>query len=244
VSAACDTEKFKEKYQDIDIPQAKGKLKFYSFVDSGDINSLDSILSSFHSEFDYSDGVTLILIVTNPSLDAQQQVNQIAAKVKETLRLQKETKDYIREIIITDQQLNKEHLLSAHQYGDCFISLTNSPSANHAIDALGLGSKVILTNFGGNKDLLAITPEEHGYAVDYVLKCNKNSTGFLDINCGKDFICIPSDRSLKTAMRSVYEDWKNNPIAFESSTKSGGFSVCESFSLERIGANMKEILND
>ena len=241
---SCDTDKFKTKYQELNIPQAKDKLRFYAFVDSGDINSLDSILSSFHAEFDYSDQASLILIVTNPSEKAKDEVNQVAARIKETLRLNKDVSDYTKEIIITDQQLQPEHLMSAHQYGHCFINLSNCPTANHGINALGLGSKVILTNFGGSKDLLNATPEGHGYGINYVLKCSKSSSGFMDINCGKDFVCIPSDSDLRSSMRSVYEGWKDNPVAFESSTRSEGFSVCQSLSIEHLGSKMKEILND
>ena len=245
VPASCNLEKFKQRYQPIDIPYARNKFRLYCFVDSSDSHSLDSILSSFHSEFDYTDRAVLIIVVTNPSDQAREAVNRAAANVKETLRLNKDAKDYLKEVIITDNNLSEDHLMAAHQYGHCFIDLKNSPSATHGVDALGLGSRVILTNISASKDLLKVTPEDQGYPVGFCIKSNKTtSDSILQMNCGHDFTCLSDDRDLKNSMRSAYNDWEKNPVAFENSAKSTGFSVCESLSFESVGSIMKDILND
>ena len=239
----CDVGKFKQRYQDLQIPQTKGKFIFYAFLNSKETATIDTIFSCFHAEFDYTDKATLLVVVTDPSDEAQQRVNQISQQAKTTLRLHKDPSKYIKEVIITDVNLSSEHLLSVHQCGNCLLDFSNLPWPTHAINAAGLGSKVILTDFGGSKDILTKFPE-CGHAISYSLKCSKKSDGFLDLGLGTDFVCIPDEREIRTAMRHEYEEWLKNPVSFERSARTLGYSVCDSLSLQNVGSKMKEILSN
>ena len=244
IPTPCDTEKFKRRYQDVNIPQVAGKFIFYAFINSADANSIDSIFSSFHSEFDYCDNVCLVVVVTDPTEEAKNKVNQSAQVIKEQLNLNKNTSEFHREVIITDPQLDTGHLLAMHQSGHCFIGLTNNPSGNHGFDAIGLGSRAILLDIGGNQNVLNAIDDEYVYPVSYILKSKKGASATLEMNCGKDFSCVSSDQDLKKGMRQFYEEWLKNPVSFENSTKSAGFSACEAFSMQKAGEKMKEIIND
>lgn len=243
VPTPCNTEKFKQRYQDIQIPQGAGKFKFYAFLNSGDMTSIDTVFSCFHSEFDYSDRVTLIVVVSDPSEQSRDKMNQVSSEIKSGLGLNKDNANYIKEVIITDNSLSEEHLLAAHQYGNCFLDFSNIPWPHHSVNAIGLGSKVILTNSGGGKDLLAHSPD-CGHAVGYSLKCDKALGGFLDLGLGTDFTCVPDQRDVRKAMRSEYEEWLTNPVSFEKSTRTHGVLACDSWSLKNIGSKMKEMLSN
>lgn len=239
----CNTGKFKQRYQDIQIPQGAGKFRVYAFLNSGDTTSIDTVFSCFHAEFDYSDKATLVVVVSDPSDQSRDKINHMSSEIKSGLRLHKDNANYIKEVIITDNSLSEEHLLAAHQYGHCFLDFSNTPWPNHAVNAIGLGSKVILVNSGGSKDLLASFPD-CGHAIGCSLKCNKTPGGFLDLGLGKDFTCVPDEREVRKAMRSEYEEWLANPVSFEKSTKTNGILACDSLSLKNVGSKMKEMLSN
>ena len=243
VPSPCDMGKFKQRYQDLQIPQTKDKFVFYAFLNSKEAAIIDTVFSCFHAEFDYSDKATLVVVVTDPSDEAQHRVNQMSQQAKTMLRLNKDASKYIKEVIITDANLLPEHLLSVHQCGNCFLDFSNLPWPSQAVNAIGLGSKVILTDFGGSKDILAKSPE-CGHAVSYSFKCSKKSEGFLDLGLGTDFVCMPDEREIRNAMRHEYEEWLKNPVSFERSAKTLGYSVCDSLSLQKVGSKMKEILSN
>jgi len=239
----CDTEKFKQRYQDIQIPQGAGKFKFYAFLNSKDMTSIDTVFSCFHAEFDYSDRVTLVVVISDPSEQSRDKMNHASSEIKSGLGLNKDNANYIKEVIITDNSLSEEHLLAAHQYGNCFLDFSNTPWPNHAVNAMGLGSKVILINSGGGKDLLTNFPD-CGHAVGYSLKCDKTLGGFLDLGLGTDFTCVPDQGDVRKAMRSEYEKWLTNPVSFEKSTKTNGVLACDLLSLKNVGSKMKEMLSN
>ena len=63
VGHPCNISRYKTKYQEINLPIADGVFKFYYIGDINDRKNLESIITCFHSEFDRSEPVSLILKV-------------------------------------------------------------------------------------------------------------------------------------------------------------------------------------
>ena len=82
-------------------------------------------------------------------------------------------------------------------------------------------------------------------AIDAVFKCKKsNSSHSSELELGKDYFLVPCEKQIRKYMREEYQEWLSNPITYSQKNKSKGSQKAEEFSLENMGAKMKEKLND
>jgi len=242
VPFACQIDDYTKRYQNIDIPQAQGHFKFYSFVDPNDTKTLDTVLSCFHAEFDSSEGVSLMLLATSNAGGARETIDNASLGVKQALGLQKDPSMHVRDIIITEDNLTQSNLYEMHQYGDCFLSLSGGePWSPHTLDAMAFGSTPIATSWGGTESFL----KDNGTFVSGSFECQK-TTGEPrpEFGSGKDYRLTPCHREIRSSMRSVHNDWLKNPIKYTNDSRAKGLEKAKEFSLQAVGKIMKEKLEN
>ena len=235
-----NTEKYKTGSQQISIDEIDHKFKFYYIGDLNDRKNLPSIVRCFHSEFDKSEPVSLILKVRKFG-HSPDQVKEIIDyslnQIKSRLRMYPSADDYTREVVIPEE-LDNEGIKAIHQYGDCFLSPTHGEAWSiPSFDAMAYGSTPICSDFGGPKEFIDKDNTSTGMCVGGSFDvCQCTDAAFPDIFTGREEWFKPSESEIKKAMRYYYEN-KDNIDRF------AGLKHAEKFSYEVVGNMMKEYIN-
>ena len=245
VGHPCNISRYKTKYQEINLPIADGVFKFYYIGDINDRKNLESIITCFHSEFDRSEPVSLILKVKkfghNPE-QCQSVIDGIIQKVQKDLRMYNDPSQYHRNVVITEDIEDKD-ICALHQYGDCFLSPTHGEAWSlPSFDAMGFGSSPICSDYGGPKEFIGEgcgTLVGGSYSV-----CKCSDAAFPDLFTGREYWFQPCEMQIRQAMRNKYEDHKKDPIGTKREWKLTGLEQAKLFSYEKIGQQMKGLLSE
>jgi glycosyltransferase involved in cell wall biosynthesis len=240
---AFNMENYTKKYEDIQIPQAKGRFKFYYIGDLNERQNIDAVIRCFHAEFDKSEQACLILKVNNSGYNSeqvQQSVDQKIVAIKNSLRIYREVSEYNKDIIISED-VDSEKIYALHQSSDCFVN----PSRGEAwsvpsFEAMAFGNTPICSDFGGSRDF--IDKEDHltGKLVGGTYAtCQCSDSAFPDMFTGREYWFSPCDMDTRKAMRFYYEskDTKREK-------KIAGLTRAKKFSYENVGNLMKGFLNE
>ena len=235
-----DINQYKKKNTDIQVNEIHSKFKFYYIGDLNARKNLESIIRCFHSEFEVSEQVALILKVKKFGHNPQQVsdiVTDISAKVKQSLRMFPENLQYHKEVIISDE-VDDAGIRSIHSYGDCFVSPTHGEAWSiPSFDAMAYGNTPICSNFGGPRDFVDPEDKSTGWCVDgsYGV-CECPDAAFPEIFTGREEWFMPSESEIKKAMRYYFENR-------HSIDRKAGKKRAELYSYENIGNKIKDILN-
>ena len=248
VHHATDIEKFKKSYRLPSMPMVDDTFKFYYIGDLNDRKNIGCISTCFHSEFDKSEDVSLIIKVRKFGRAPEQtqlELDQILSSHKISLRIYKSIQDYKKEIVVTEE-INDQDLHGMHSYADCFILPSHGEAWSiPALDALGFGNTPICSNFGGPKEFIEPDNKYTGTLIDGVFSCCKCSdAAFSDMFTGKEYWFQPCEKLLREQMREYYELYKKDPVKYKQETKEVGLSRVEKFSHKNIGEKMLEVLNE
>lgn len=215
--------------------ETKDKFKFYTIINNeGD--GLERVLRCFHSEFDDTDNVVLLLGVDESC--NKQLIDQKIEKVKIDLGLKPQASDYRKDVFVPRLSGSHEPL---HVFADCYVSCTTQRTLNlEEVSAFAFG----------NNPIVAEETDAEMYFKDYecivssIYQANtKRSKMWPDLNNGKDYIIIPCEKEIKEAMRNQYNAWSENPVIYSVNSKRKAFERLEEMSLENVGNYMKENLN-
>ena len=245
VGHPCNISRYKTKYQEINLPIADGVFKFYYIGDINDRKNLESIITCFHSEFDRSEPVSLILKVKkfghNPE-QCQSVIDGIIQKVQKDLRMYNDPSQYHRNVVITEDIEDKD-ICALHQYGDCFLSPTHGEAWSlPSFDAMGFGSSPICSDYGGPKEFIG---EGCGTLVGGTYSvCKCSDAAFPDLFTGREYWFQPCEMQIRQAMRNKYEEHKKDPIGTKREWKLTGLEQAKLFSYEKIGQQMKGLLSE
>jgi len=237
VPHAFNMEKYGGEYNTISIPNVDGKFKFYFIGELNDRKNLASIIKCFHSEFDISEPVSLIIKVKRFGVDPQAVVDAVRGMsndIKSRLRMYPNIDDYHSEIIIGDEMSN-EGICSLHQYGDCFVSPSHGEGWSiPSFDSMCFGTTPICSKFGGPSDF--IDGVNTGTKVDGCYSvCDTSDSAFPHLFTGREDWFTPSEAEIKKAMRYYFEN--RDRVDRKAGLKQG-----ENFSYKAVGNLMKEYL--
>jgi glycosyltransferase involved in cell wall biosynthesis len=242
----CDISRYKTKYPPMSVSQAEGKFKFYYIGDLNDRKNLDSLIRCFHSEFSPSEPACLILKVRKFGHSADQVkqiIDQMIVNVKNGLRMYSDIRRYSKDIVIAEDITN-ENVYSLHQYGDCFVSPTHGEAWSiPAFDAMGFGSFVITSDYGGPKEFLSHSSNSAKVRGQLSI-CQCSDAAFPHIFTGREYWFDPCEKEIRRAMRFAYYSHTKNPISFQKGCKQRGMETVEKFSYEVVGDHMKGLLNN
>jgi hypothetical protein len=242
VEHCCDIEKYTKKYQELNIPQVNNTFRFYYIGDLNDRKNLRSIIRCFHSEFDPSEKVSLILKVKKFGMNPEQTkhyVDNILAEEKTKLRMYRDIQSYTKDMVIA-QDVSDDQIYALHQYCDCFICPSHGEAWSiPAFDAMAFGNTPICSDFGGPKQFIDKDDLSTGILINGVYSvCQCSDAAFPDMFTGREFWFQPCEMRIRNAMRFYYQS--KNP----KSARMNGLKRAKNFSYEIIGNKIKEILSE
>ena len=107
---------------------------------------------------------------------------------------------------------------------------------------MGFGSSPICSNYGGPKEFIdgdSCTLVDGSYSV-----CRCSDAAFPDLFTGREYWFQPCEMQIREAMREKYETHQKDPLAAKRSWKLAGLEQAKLFSYEKIGQQMKGLLNE
>jgi len=237
-----DMSAYEKKYPSLNIPNINNKFKFYYIGDLNERKNIRSIIRCFHSEFDLSEDVCLILKVKKFGHSQEQTteiMNSITAEEKAKLRLYKNLYDYKRDIVISED-IREDQVYGLHQYGDCFICPSHGEAWSiPAFDAMAFGKTPICSMFGGPRDFISQEDPLTGTTVSGTLTvCTCQDAAFNDLFTGREYWFTPSEKHIRDAMRYYFENRKS----IKDKAKLTGLKHAQNFSHEKIGSLIKDLL--
>lgn len=243
VPFAIDTDVYNRRYSDLKIPEIETDFKIYTFASVNDTHGLSWVLSAFHSEFDVTDPVNLVLYIQTQSEDGNKElkfVENLSRNIKNLLRLNATPELYKKDVILASPTITETNLLELHQYCDCYVTSNtefNFPKAE--IDAAGFGNNPIVSKGGSVCNYIG-----NGYSVSSIYQVVQTEGGmFADTNNGRDFWIRPDEREIRDSMRYAFDSWKRNPLQYKLNNKKAALERLSEFSLETVGQQMKEALS-
>ncbi len=212
-----------QKYKD------EEKFIFYFIGEPTRRKNLAAILKAFHTEFDVSEPVELLIKTSGQFEDAEKFCNDLKAGLKLN-----RTKD---EIIVTEQ-LTDEEMMSLHAHCDCLVAPSYGEAWSiPAFEAMAHGRTPIVTGWGGPCDFLS---NKEGWMVHYMLEpAFGMNDSFQDLYTGNELWASIDIPHLKECMRECYS---NAGLRKEKSLN--GIARAYDFSYENVGNLMKGILNE
>tara|TARA_Y100001963_G_C6764605_1_gene441505 strand:- start:673 stop:1806 length:1134 start_codon:yes stop_codon:yes gene_type:complete len=239
-------DKYKKNYQAAQIPHAQDNFTFYYIGDLNDRKNLETIITCFHSEFDKSEDVSLVLKI-NKFGHTPEQLHQIVEQklqqIKSKLRIYRETSEYKKDIVIPNE-LTEDQICSVHKACDCFICPSHGEAWSiPSFDAMAFGNTPICSNFGGPPEFIT-EDMSTGRLIDGVYaSCKCSDSAFPDMFTAKEFWFVPCEHQIRKQMRFYYSRYKEDPIRHKKESAMAGLQSAERFSYENIGQLMKEIIN-
>jgi len=240
VNHTHDIDKYTTPYKELKIPQAEGTFKFYFIGDFNDRKNLAAIVRCFHSEFDISEPVSLV-IKTNKFGHNEGQVtalvNQMLTEVKGPLRMYPDIAMYKKDIVITGN-IPEENIYALHQYCDCFMGPSHGEAWSlPAFEAMAFGNTPICTHFGGPKDFIDAYNTDTGSLIPCVeTVCDSKDSAFPDMFTARECWMTPSEAAIKKQMRYYFEN--QDPKKY----KIAGLTRAKDFSYPVIAEKIKEAL--
>lgn len=245
---ATDVNKYKKAYKSINVSGlTANSFKFYYVGDMNDRKNIKSIVRCFHSEFDKSENVSLLIKVNkfgkSPE-ETHRELEQQARTEKQAIRIYPSINDYKKDAVVS-VELSNDDLYSLHNYGNCFVSPSHGEAWSiPSLDALGFGNTPICSNFGGPQEFIDPSNLYTGKLIDGVFSCCKCSdAAFPDMFTGREYWFQPCEKQIRDSMRNYYELYMQNPVKHKQQSMQAGIEAVEKFSYKNIGQKMLEVLN-
>lgn len=235
IDLAVDFDVYKHAYRKLSISRVDDTFKFYTITPSNDLSGLASVISAFHSEFDISENVSLVIQVepnSGPSVMAS--IEELSKSIKSKLKLHSDLGSYKKDFISDNQNTSLENIFELHQYCDCYVSsncMTTFPLSE--IDAMFFGNSPIVSDLSSMSTYVD-DPIKSIYTISL-----RDKVTFRDIENGKNFFITRCERELRDKMRERFESHNSGT---KSNNKKLAALKCADLSLEKQGQKMKELL--
>jgi glycosyltransferase involved in cell wall biosynthesis len=202
-----DVSKYQKQYAPLDIPAVDGEFIFYTIADVNNRKNLSALIRAFHTEFDPSEPVSLLIKATrygqHPAkvlTELQNHCNQVKAGLKLHSKM-----EYYKPEILVPNVTDDETVYRLHNTCDCFVM----PSCGEAwcipaFDAMAFGKTPIVTNWSGFLDYMT---EDTGWLANcYMQQAFGGSDSFQSIYTGREKWAVVDIEHLGKCMRQAYEN--------------------------------------
>jgi glycosyltransferase involved in cell wall biosynthesis len=152
VPIPCNTHKYQEKYEKLNLPHLDDKFIFYTIGEINHRKNIKALIMAYHLEFKPDEPVGLVIKGYIPGIHPSQIDDIISRdinKIKDELKLYRKKETYLTETIIT-QDLTEKEIMQLHHTCHCYVSPSYGEGWNiPAFDAMAMGKTPICTNQGG-----------------------------------------------------------------------------------------------
>lgn len=240
VPHAVDVTRYKVPRKKIDF--GNDDFKFLWVGDHSTRKNLTAVLRAFHSTFDPSEPVSLIIKINSFNTTESQllkEVDNVTEKIKTDLRIYPNNKYYKPEIIIPDY-IDSDAMLDLYNSVDCYVSTSMGEGWGFNItDAIGMQKMCIGVNYGGVKEQLKFT--QLGYLVNYTESpCTGEHNTFNGLFTGHSNWCSVDIQDLMNKMRLVYKN--RNDDYYQRECRQLRREEIEEYSYESVGRKLQGII--
>ena len=235
----ADITKFENEYAPFNIPSVEeDDFVFYFIGEYIQRKNLVSLITAFHSEFEFNDNVKLVIKTNKTGLHPEQLSNEVSQKisnVKSRLRMYPDLNYYKSDILITSY-LPENQLMSLHRACDCFVMPSHGESwCIPAFDAMAMGNPVIAAKGTGMEDFAKRT----GWIVEsHEQPTTTKEAPLSDIYTARETWRQIDIMGLKKSMREAY----NNKEAYAEKSNQG-IENSKQYSYEKVAEKIKESLS-
>lgn len=238
VPHATDVARFQRSYEPLDLlkgTRERGEFNFYFIGEFTRRKNLLALLKAFHSEFDPSEPVNLVIKTGGATLE---QVRGFSHEVKKGLKLHGGNTDRYKEEIVAADRLTDEEMLRLHAGCDCFVMPSYGEAhCIPAFDAMAMGRTPIVTACTG---FLEYVSDETGWLVD----CREEpvfgvTDTFQDLFVGTESWASADVLHLRRCMREAYA---RPGLRQEKAAR--GIARAYDFSHEVVGSLLKRALQN
>lgn len=242
VPHATDPSKYDlEKRKKVDLG-TNGAFTFYTISEFNTRKNIPSILRAFHSEFDPSEDVVLLLKLNSQNLSTKDLTNEVLKvinKVKGDLRIFP-TIDLYKGDLIETRFLSEDDLLDLHYSCDCFVNASFGEAFSiPTFEAMGFGKFPLVTRGLGCDDFII-----NGATGGLIDSNDTIVSGVMDtlpgLFTGKEEWKSISIPDLRSGMRFAYENLRKDREVFQSFASAS----ISCFTYEKIGNKIKELLDE
>lgn len=229
---SCDTVRFDNKPEPLDIPALKDKCVFYVVGEMTRRKNIIAVLRAFYSAFSLRDDVAIVIKTNVPGKSPDEAtcvLRKTIEDIKKSMHIYAERPYYPTTLCITDF-LPDAQLDQLHATCDVFVLASHGEAWGiPAHDAMGFGNPAILSNWGafpelmhseGSEDWNPKTRKfkwpgdiESGWLIKGQLTpCFGHVDSFPDLYTGDEFWFDPDIEHLITCMRSAYSEWQSGKL--------------------------------
>jgi glycosyltransferase involved in cell wall biosynthesis len=181
-----------------DIAEFGGCFNFYTIGTPTHRKNYEDLLSAFHTEFDPSESVNMI-IKTTKDLD------DLYRMVKENLKMYEDVHEYKKEVTIS-ADLDDSKIAALHHKMDCFITTSHGEGwCIPAWEAAAYGNPVIAPFYGGTKKLMEKFHEKQRIT-NFVSGTCYDGGSIPNYQNARDTWNCPDQNQIRTAMRFVFDN--------------------------------------
>lgn len=258
---SIDLKKFENKPKPLDIPLLKDKCVFYFIGEQTRRKNIAGLIRGYYAAFTKKENVLLVIKTSSPEHNSQQtmqMMQKFIADIKKAVHIHAEEKSYPPIMILTEY-LSEEQMAQLHLSCDIFISCSHGEAINlPAVDSMGWGNPVILSNWGFHPELMygrtneCWNPKKEMFEHPGEIDCGWLIPGQKDLCFGQlnglQDMYTGAEEWFSVCMSSFVEILKNAYREYQDgSLERRGLAAKErikQFSYEKVGETIKELLGD
>jgi hypothetical protein len=210
---AFDVSKYTKEHENLDIKELGGTCVFYTIAELNIRKNFRDTLIAFHTEFHSNEPVSFIIKTSGGGLSPEEThnvVSQSINQIKDDLKLYPSPEKYKPEVIIT-HRLTNEQIESLHCSGDCYVNTSHGEGwCIPQFDAWAYGNKVVYYSSPVNDYVYMRKNPKHQVDCKAVNILGYKDT-FPNLGTAREEWSDSNIPALRKAMRSVYDEWLNNP---------------------------------
>ena len=242
VPHATDITRFQRSYEPLDVlkpHRENGSFLFYFIGELVRRKNLAALLKAFHTEFDPSENVELVIKGSLPGASpaqAKQHIEHTCSEIKRGLKLHGGRGAHYKQEIILTERLSEVGMMRLHAGCDCFVMPSFGDAWNIcAFDSMAMGKTPIVSAAGGFLEYLS---DETGWLVETreepVFGVNDS---FRDLYTGGEFWHSVDIRHLRRCMREAYEQRE-----LKTQKAAAGIQRAYDFTHEAVGLQFQKVL--
>lgn len=256
---SVNLKKYENKPKPLDIPILKDKCVFYFIGENTRRKNIAGLIRGYYAAFTEKEDVALIIKTSSPGHNSQQTMQlmqKFISDIKKATHMHADEKNYPPILVLTEY-LSEEQLAQLHVSSNIFVSCSHGEGGNlEAMDAMGWGNPVILSNFGFHPELcyeqakMYWEPEKETFRHPGEIDCGWLIPGTLtycfgqlngsgEMYTGREKWFDPEMPSFVDILKKAYLEWQDKSL------DKRGLAVKERikcFSYENVGKIIKELL--